>query len=105
MLEELDCELRRASQTADRIGALCALDGNFEPVVEELVAQVGRVQAVLTSYGSQVPQEAAAELRELANKVFGITVAAEANKQLVSVELESITQRERVRRVYARPAG
>jgi plasmid rolling circle replication initiator protein Rep len=103
MLEEFDSELRRAHETAAVIQAHCCQGENIQPLADELAERVQGIATLTSQQGLNETQTTA--LKKLAQVVFDVTAAVEANKQTVMMELESITHAERVRRIYARGAG
>jgi hypothetical protein len=105
VLEELDRAVRDAGLLTDRIRTLCAQGQPFDAVIDELSGCVNRIEAVVAEGGVEFRSRTAPKLAELAKVLFGATATIEANKQTLTLAIESIAQRERVRRTYARPVG
>lgn len=101
VLEELAAEIAEASRAVEQVSLRCSRGEPVEAAVAELETRLGTVRAMLDQ-NVALADAAARPLRDLADRLHAATTRLEGMKVAVGMELESLTQRSRVQRAYAR---
>lgn len=101
VLEELAAEIAEANRAAEQVPLRCSRGEPVEPAVAELENRLGTIRAIL-GQDATLADAAARPLRDLADRLRAATTRLEGMKVAVGMELESLTQRSRVQRAYAR---
>lgn len=101
VLEELATEIADASRLAEQLPLRCSRGEPVEAAVADLEHRLGAIRAMLDQ-DAALADVAARPLRDLADRIHAATARLEGVKVAVGMELESLTQRSRVQRAYAR---
>ncbi len=101
VLEELAAEIADACRAAEQVPLRCSRGEPVEAAVAELEQRLGTIRAML-GQDTALADVAARPLRDLADRLHAATTRLEGMKVAVGMELESLTQRSRVQRAYAR---
>lgn len=101
VLEELATEIADACRAAEQVPQRCSRGEPVGAAVAELEHRLGTIRAIL-GQDSALADIAARPLRDLADRILAATIRLEGAKLVVGMELESLTQRGRVQRAYAR---
>jgi hypothetical protein len=101
VLEELAAEIADACRAAEQVPLRCSRGEPVDAAVAELERRLGIIRAKL-SHDSALAEAAARPLRDLADRIRTATTRLEGMKVATGMELESLTQRSRVQRAYAR---